>query len=178
MATQAHCAYAFECLAASFEHRNPLGLAQVDKLWKQYHGEDIEGEQANGGAVLHEEESDMTDEDNEEPAAARPAAISRLLNKNSAPSAGSSDSSLPLATNSAASSAPGSRQSGSGADTPASSRSSLFSQGRETGEKYPLFVTWNTISRSGHKSLRGCIGTFEGQELEYGLRSYALTRWA
>ncbi|EEH36983.1 ammecr1 family protein [Paracoccidioides lutzii Pb01] len=40
---------------------------------------------------------------------------------------------------------------------------------------YPLFVTWNTLSSSGHKSLRGCIGTFEPQELEAGLKSYALT---
>ncbi|KAF6219193.1 hypothetical protein HO133_005018 [Letharia lupina] len=43
-------------------------------------------------------------------------------------------------------------------------------------EEHPLFVTWNTISpRSGNKSLRGCIGTFEAQELEAGLRGYALT---
>ncbi|KAF6810528.1 ammecr1 family protein [Colletotrichum musicola] len=40
----------------------------------------------------------------------------------------------------------------------------------------PLFVTWNTVSpRSGHRSLRGCIGTFEPQDLEDGLSSYALT---
>ncbi|CAF9942857.1 MAG: hypothetical protein ALECFALPRED_010159 [Alectoria fallacina] len=43
-------------------------------------------------------------------------------------------------------------------------------------EEHPLFVTWNTISpRSGNKSLRGCIGTFEAQELGAGLREYALT---
>ncbi|KAI9883227.1 MAG: Histone chaperone asf1 [Watsoniomyces obsoletus] len=39
----------------------------------------------------------------------------------------------------------------------------------------PLFVTWNAISRNGHKSLRGCIGTFEAQPLEEGLKNYALT---
>ncbi|KAI1385407.1 AMMECR1 domain-containing protein [Hypoxylon trugodes] len=40
----------------------------------------------------------------------------------------------------------------------------------------PLFVTWNTVSpRSGHTSLRGCIGTFEAQELDEGLSSYAIT---
>jgi AMME syndrome candidate gene 1 protein len=44
------------------------------------------------------------------------------------------------------------------------------------GTSFPLFVTWNTISaRSGNKSLRGCIGTFEAQELEFGLKTYALT---
>jgi len=42
-------------------------------------------------------------------------------------------------------------------------------------ESYPLFVTWNTVSRSGHKSLRGCIGTFEALPLASGLATYALT---
>ncbi|KAK4935074.1 hypothetical protein LTR10_023806 [Elasticomyces elasticus] len=42
-------------------------------------------------------------------------------------------------------------------------------------KSYPLFVTWNTISRSGHKSLRGCIGTFDAMPLESGLASYSLT---
>jgi AMMECR1 domain-containing protein len=36
-------------------------------------------------------------------------------------------------------------------------------------------VTWNTVTRSGDKRLRGCIGTFEAQELDEGLKSYALT---
>jgi AMMECR1 domain-containing protein len=44
-------------------------------------------------------------------------------------------------------------------------------------QEFPLFVTWDTRARSGSKSLRGCIGTFEAQELEDGLRSYALTSW-
>ena len=68
-----------------------------------------------------------------------------------------------------------------------SSRTSFFSFGSRRSqqpspaappkeEEHPLFVTWNTISaRSGHKSLRGCIGTFEAQELGAGLRDYALT---
>lgn len=42
-------------------------------------------------------------------------------------------------------------------------------------ESFPLFVTWNTHSRSGHKSLRGCIGTFEALPLASGLNTYALT---
>ena len=69
----------------------------------------------------------------------------------------------------------------------ASSRTSFFSFGSRRSqqpspaappkeEEHPLFVTWNTVSaRSGHKSLRGCIGTFEAQELGAGLRDYALT---
>jgi len=39
----------------------------------------------------------------------------------------------------------------------------------------PLFVTWNRFSKSGPKYLRGCIGTFEAQPLDYGLKTYALT---
>lgn len=39
----------------------------------------------------------------------------------------------------------------------------------------PMFITWDTLSRSGNKRLRGCIGTFEAQELGLGLRDYALT---
>lgn len=41
-------------------------------------------------------------------------------------------------------------------------------------EEYPLFVTWNLISRHGHSSLRGCIGTFEAQKLSRALQEYAL----
>ncbi|KAI1184966.1 AMMECR1 domain-containing protein [Nemania serpens] len=58
-----------------------------------------------------------------------------------------------------------------GTDTPATSTSSL-----PTIAEYPLFVTWNTVSpRSEHTSLRGCIGTFEAQELDEGISSYAIT---
>lgn len=176
MATQAHCAYTFECLAATFEKRQPLALAHVEELWEQYHATKTEStEDEEGGAEDDDEiddDAEMTDADTEAPATVRPAAISRLLNRDSA---SSSNSSLP-STRSTTSSTP-SRSSGS--STPATSRSSLFSFGRtrqERREEHPLFVTWNTISRGGHKSLRGCIGTFEAQELEYGLRSYALTR--
>ena len=68
-----------------------------------------------------------------------------------------------------------------------SSKTSFFSFGSRSSqqpspaappkeEEHPLFVTWNTVSpRSGNKSLRGCIGTFEAQELGPGLRMYALT---
>ncbi|KAG5513590.1 hypothetical protein PMAC_001022 [Pneumocystis sp. 'macacae'] len=31
---------------------------------------------------------------------------------------------------------------------------------------FPLFVTWNIINSSGHRSLRGCIGTFKPQLLK------------
>lgn len=72
-----------------------------------------------------------------------------------------------------------------------SSKSSFFSFGggqlsppsTATNKKmerpeHPLFVTWNTVSeRTGNKSLRGCIGTFDAVELGSGLKSYALTAY-
>jgi len=42
-------------------------------------------------------------------------------------------------------------------------------------EQYPLFVTWDKFSSYGHKSLRGCIGTFDAKKLSSGLRSFAKT---
>jgi hypothetical protein len=157
MATQAHCAFCFDTLRAHFDKRPALSLAQVEDLWERYqHGEDS----TEAGASQEQDEP-------------RPAAISRLLNKDTGSPAGS-DSSLP--------STPGSGSSSKGTATPASSKTSLSSnlssgKPRAYGE-YPLFVTWNQHSaRSGQKSLRGCIGTFAAQELESGLQSYALTRY-
>lgn len=182
MANQAHCAFCFETLAANFERRQPLALAQVEELWEQYHASKSKTTQNDTDGTSEdedEEDAEMTDADTAEPTA-RPAAISRLLNRETDQSAASSSSSLPSTNSGKSSSKSGSSVSGTA--TPASSmssRSSLFSfarRRRESGEEHPLFVTWNTVSRSGYKSLRGCIGTFEPQELEYGLRSYALTR--
>lgn len=163
MATQAHCAYCFETLVASFERRQPLGLAQVEELWQQYQNGQPK-ELPDSGF----DEAEATDVDGEVISSARPAANSKHLNREPAQSAASSGSSL---SSTKTSSSTQSSNTASGAATPSSSMSS-----RSFMQEYPLFVTWNTISRSGHKSLRGCIGTFEAQEIEYGLHSYALTR--
>lgn len=186
MATKVHCAYAFECLAASFERRQPLSLAEIEELWEQYHAtkpKDSIGTEDGVSEGEDREDVEETDVDvGGKLVAARPAAIAKLLNQESgsasSASATSSSSSLP-STKSTVSSTPSSRQSVSAVDTPGNSPSS-FSLGRRRRryEEYPLFVTWNTISRSGYKSLRGCIGTFVAQELEAGLHSYALTRYA
>lgn len=176
MATQAHCAFCFEVLSASFERRKPRNLSQVEELWEQYQASIDPKEVVEDGVDDDEDEDDaeMTDADIEEPpTSARPAAISRLLNRD--PSAVSSSSSLQSSRSTTSSR----RNDSSGTDTPASSTTSLrsrLSSRADRSEEYPLFVTWNTISRSGYKSLRGCIGTFEAQGLESGLRSYALTR--
>jgi hypothetical protein len=178
MATTAHCAFCFEVLSAQFEKRQPLSLAQVEDLWESYESSNSKTEDLTQSGASEEnvtenvtEDGSMTDKDTEPEEQARPAAISRLLNKGTE-SAGSSNSSLP--------STPGSGSSTSikGSATPASSKTSLDYTGKTRArEEYPLFVTWNQHSaRSGQKSLRGCIGTFGAQELEGGLKSYALTR--
>ncbi|KAF4982694.1 hypothetical protein FZEAL_1721 [Fusarium zealandicum] len=56
-----------------------------------------------------------------------------------------------------------------GASTPATSTSSL----PIPPSSAPLFVTWNTME-DGEPSLRGCIGTFEAQDLSEGIAEYAL----
>lgn len=57
------------------------------------------------------------------------------------------------------------------ASTPATSTSSL----PLTPTSAPLFVTWNTVDDDDDdSSLRGCIGTFEAQDLSEGLAEYAL----
>ena len=45
---------------------------------------------------------------------------------------------------------------------------------KEKEQSFPMFVTWNTTSHNGRKSLRGCIGTFDPYELQHGLSTYAL----
>lgn len=57
-----------------------------------------------------------------------------------------------------------------GASTPATSTSSL----PLAPTSAPLFVTWNTVDEDGDTSLRGCIGTFENQQLSSGLPEYAI----
>ncbi|KAI9104744.1 AMMECR1 domain-containing protein [Phlyctochytrium arcticum] len=42
-------------------------------------------------------------------------------------------------------------------------------------DKYPLFVTWNTLHKDGSARLRGCIGNFDPLPLHSGLKDYALT---
>lgn len=105
--------------------------------------------------------------------------ISRL--QASSPASASSSSSTPSSLSTASSNA------ALDSTSKSSSKTSFFSFGSRRSqqpspaaqpkeEEHPLFVTWNTISpRSGNKSLRGCIGTFEAQELGAGLKGYALT---
>lgn len=174
MATAAHCAYCFEILSSSLEKRQPLSLQQVEALWAQYDDSDTE-DTPEKQAEEAEDEEGLTDAADESlQASYRPAAVNRLL---VAPRPSSASSSSPSTT----SSTPSVPTPASSATSKSSSRSSFFSLGRQSQkpetstEEYPLFVTWNTVTRSGARNLRGCIGTFEDHELEDGLRSYALT---
>jgi hypothetical protein len=144
MATQAHCAYCFESLAADLEKRPGLSLHEVEALWSRYNSTD------DAGAG--------TDDPATSAFAYKPAAVNRLLA--STPSSGSSSSSTPN----------GSTPSGMSANSSATSLSSEDKSVRE----HPLFVTWNVSSSRGEKQLRGCIGTFSPQELDEGLKDYAV----
>ncbi|KAF2026829.1 hypothetical protein EK21DRAFT_73354 [Setomelanomma holmii] len=148
MATQAHCAYCFESLVASLEKRSGLSLRQIEALWKKY----------NADPTMTDSLDAPEDAGIEAPPdpAYKPAAISRLL----APSASTASSS--------------SLQSASSTPSGISEASSATSKSSNSNDS-PLFVTWNTVTRSEERRLRGCIGTFEAQELDEGLKSYALT---
>ena len=202
MATIAHCLFCFDVLSASLERRQHLGLPQVQDLWSRFQSSLEKGAQrglADVEANDEEDDQDIEDSadplsdsdhdvdelssDGEGPAVETAAAPSTLrlptISRLQAPSpASASTSSIPSSA-SASSSQFGFEDNSS----KTSSNTSIFSFGRRSKqpsparreEQYPLFVTWNTISSRGHKSLRGCIGTFEAQDLATGLENYALT---
>jgi AMME syndrome candidate gene 1 protein len=162
-----------------------MSMQLVEELWEKYDTSDEELEAAkpeeDGEEMEGAEQTSQTTTTNGRTVAYRPAAISRLI----APSPSSaSSSSIPSAT----SSTPSLKDNASSTTSKSSSRSSFFSSfprrfgryhkaARSDHDEFPLFVTWNTVRRDGTKSLRGCIGTFEPQDLDDGLRSYALTSY-
>lgn len=150
MATQAQCAYCFECLSASFERRTPLSLAQVVGLWEEYQ---TSKDSSNGLATKAGAEDDEDEEKDPKERSASSSTSSSRQSRSGVPTPATSRSSL------------------------ASISSSSSKVNTSKRQESPLFVTWNTSSPgSDYKSLRGCIGTFEPLELEHGLKSYALTR--
>ncbi|KKY22355.1 putative ammecr1 family protein [Diplodia seriata] len=197
MASAAHCAYCFESLSASLEKRHPLSLPEVEDLWNEYNADDLDAEDEvddDDESADDEEDEEMTDAEDmrattttlkPSPAISRlaadsPSSGSTNASTSSVQSATSSRSSAPTTASSATSKSTSSRTSFFSnlgrrvrGDHPSGSTPSAASASAE--DAYPLFVTWNTLSRSGSKNLRGCIGTFEAQELSDGLRSYALT---
>lgn len=200
MATPAHCAYCFEILSADLEDREPLSFRQLLDLWSQYETltkskvtateDDDEDEQDDSEVNRVDERSDDDDEDGEDDEPRREIA-QPIPSKLSLPSISRLQAASP-ASASPSPSTPSSLSTTSSnvaldSSSKSSSKTSFFSFGSRRSqqpspaappkeEEHPLFVTWNTISpRSGQKSLRGCIGTFEGMELGAGLRSHALS---
>ncbi|KAI0165276.1 AMMECR1 domain-containing protein [Hypoxylon sp. FL1284] len=147
MATVEHCLYCFESLAAYLERRKSMSLDEIEKSYSEY------SKQAEAGAASSDKAESLEK---------RIPALRRVggpdLSEGSSSSLPSSGSTMSLAT-----------------DTAATSTDSLANSEAAITES-PLFVTWNTVSaRTGNTSLRGCIGTFEAQELDEGLSSYAIT---
>ena len=176
MANPAYCAYCFEVLCASIDGRHAMEFHDLLASWDKHvlsqttsdndHGQSDEDTGSDGNGVAAKYHVAVPDSSSASSSASPYTA--------STPSSASATS---LGANSS---------SGPSATSTSSLRASLLSfgkryTGREKGAtdvataEYPLFVTWNTISRSGNRSLRGCIGTFEAQPLEEGLKSYALT---
>ena len=162
MATQAHCAYCFESLAASLERRPSLSLEEVETLWEKYNTATASSDDASEAEAEADASADRP---------YKPAALSRLL----APSPSTTSSS---SLQSALSTPSGTSTSSSATSSGSSLLPSLSNTNTTTGPEtqHPLFVTWNTISpRTNDARLHGCIGTFSPLPLSSGLRSYALT---
>ncbi|PGH36081.1 hypothetical protein GX50_01093 [[Emmonsia] crescens] len=199
MASPAQCFYCFECLSASFKGIEPPSLAVVEDLWEAFESpkdlafrsdfQDSADHLENGEGVANGDRSGAQDDDSEEsddeagitspPQKVQLPSISRLQGDSSSHS---SNTSTPSALSNSSSRSALTSASSTTSISPRAS--SLFSRSKGTAASfstdtadvtYPLFVTWNTLSSNGHKSLRGCIGTFEPQELAAGLKSYALT---
>lgn len=149
MASVEHCLYCFEALAAHLDGRKSLTLAEVENSWAEY--STSEDYAVGTGDDVSASKLDSLKK--------RLPAIQRVsASSDSGSSSPSSGSSMSIAT-----------------DTPGTSTTSLPTDKTLITES-PLFVTWNIVSsRSGNSSLRGCIGTFESQDLDDGLSSYAIT---
>lgn len=192
MATTAHCLYCFETLAATLEKRSQLSLRQVEGSWSQYQQSRSLGGAAEQGQdaemTQDEEEPESSDggfdvEESEEEGLQQPTPSMPQLPSISRLQAASPSSASTVSTPSSLSTT--SSQAALGGNSKSSSKSSFFSFSKRSQqpspaqkeEEYPLFVTWNSISSRGHKTLRGCIGTFDAKELSEGLASYALTAY-
>lgn len=205
MTKTAYCAYCFEVLCASLGKKQPLPLTEVEVSWNKYASlanyiDGVNSQSDEEDEVEEDErEVDGTDETKEPPPSQRRDA-NKSLTTTKINATGPNASLIPLSgspytgstRSSTSASSLGAEKSSSSSVTQgtsnASSRRSLLSLGRREprdgsgtdvrkAEEYPLFVTWNIVHKNGSRGLRGCIGTFEPQRIEDGLRSYALTSW-
>ena len=181
MTSKAYCFYCYECLSASFENREPPSLEHIVELYDEYTTDALKakGEAGTDAEDVTEDEEDEDEKATGAPTHAQVPSISRLQNsdRNSSSRSSSTSASTPsvLSANSSQSQLPSNMTSSTSVDSTAHHRPSYASRLSLT-TSYPLFVTWNTISRStGNKTLRGCIGTFDALPLSTGLSTYALT---
>ncbi|KAI1075986.1 AMMECR1 domain-containing protein [Whalleya microplaca] len=156
MASVQHCLYCFETLAANLEKRESMTLDEVMSKWSEYQ-QSTEPDAVAADVVA----ADVGDVGEAQSLTKQLPALRRLADASSSSfsSSASSGSSLSLAT-----------------DTPATSTTSLPDASSLITES-PLFVTWNRLDypKPGDVSLRGCIGTFQSEELGKGLADYAET---
>lgn len=166
MADASHAYYCFEVLAASYQQQPHPELESVTALYDQWQKELQETSKGEQDGVIEGETTDLVEERHNAVNGQRQLpSISRLHDSTPSDSSGSTPSSVSVNSSNTQ------LTSTTSVDELAPTRSSRLS----AMESYPMFVTWNTLSRSGHKSLRGCIGTFEALPLERGLETYALT---
>ena len=191
MASPAYCLFCFETLSSHYDSSEPPSLSKVEDSWEAYQkaigavpAEDPSTDDldVDGDDDAYEEEQDNDDDgddqDVDEETATNLTTSRSTLQPPSISALRATGSPLSSASSSAPSSTPSS--STSHLTTPSTTSSSTsYSSILRTASKepsYPIFVTWSTIStRSSHKHLRGCIGTFEALPLSKGLETYALT---
>lgn len=168
MASKAHGFYCFEVLAASYKQQEHPDLQSIIDLYDQWQKE-------QAGESVQQITDEAASDDNERTERQQGdsgrtqlpiPSISRLRELTP-----SSHSSISTPSSVSVNSSNTQLTSTTSVDDTAPSYASRLA----VTESYPMFVTWNTLSRSGHKSLRGCIGTFDALPLEKGLESYALT---
>ncbi|KAL9625562.1 MAG: hypothetical protein Q9160_000275 [Pyrenula sp. 1 TL-2023] len=204
MASQAHCFYCFDTLSGSFEGREPASLAHVEELYSLWiksksssrvgreFSEELSSSHVGEDSDMNMEDEVMDAEQDEssgnedEEANDDEAEELSVPAKSSLPSSTSTTLQIPRIgrlqqtshSESSSSSATSSQSALTNHSSAASSNTSYSSvTARSLSSSFPLFVTWNTISRHNpsQKHLRGCIGTFEAQPLEHGLQTYAIT---
>ncbi|KAK1142171.1 hypothetical protein N8T08_008097 [Aspergillus melleus] len=181
MASPAQCYFCFESLAAAYEDQDPVSLEVVEELWERHEQyKRLAALQDNDESVSLREDGDedINQQIVDEETGGDDDAGSR--SRKNPPQKIKLPSVMRLQSDSSRSTTPSSASNNSSRSVLSSSTNVTTpgSQSTQTAPKerrYPLFVTWNTLSKSGRKSLRGCIGTFEAQELAAGLKSYALT---
>lgn len=170
MATTVYALYCFEVLSASLEHTASMSLSQAEVYWSQYLVEQSKLSAQRSIPIAFKEKylgiSDVSP--------LNPAVADIHSHFNASSPNNSTGSSTPSATSNTSSSiSMSSSQSSLHSGSPDSCNQRKSELAKHT--QYPMFITWNVMDRNGSKTLRGCIGTFEAQPLDHGLKTYALT---